>query len=76
MRTGLIFFWIREIAGWGLVLAGLFLLRMALLFAMDLSTPRLVEAAVVTMGALGVIRAGIMLIRISTAARIYFMDRR
>ena len=66
----------REIAGWVLVLFALYLLRMGLLFVMDLQTPRIVEAAVVMFAGLGVLRAGILLVRISTAARICELDRK
>jgi len=69
-------FLVREIAGWALVLFALYLLRMGLLFVMDLQTPRIVEAAVVMFAGLGVLRAGIMLVRISTAARICQLDRK
>lgn len=64
-------FWIREIAGWLLLLFALFLLRSAFVFLMDLETPRIIEAGVLTVAALGVLRASIFLIRISTAARVY-----
>ena len=66
----------REIAGWGLVLFAVYLLRMGLLFVMDLETPRIVESAVVVFAGLGVLRAGIMLVRISTAARVCQLDRK
>ncbi len=69
-------FWIREIAGWVLVLVSLYMLRLGLTFAMDLDSPRIVEAAVVVFAGLGVLRAGIMLVRISTAAHICRLDRR
>ncbi len=65
----------REIAGWGLVLFALLLIRTGLIFAMDLTSPRLVESAVVSITGLGVLRSGILLIRISTAARICRLDR-
>ena len=67
-------YWIREIAGWGLVLFGLYFVRMGMLFLMDLETPRIVEAAVASFVGLGVLRAGILLIRISTAARVCRLD--
>ena len=66
----------REIAGWALVLFAVYLLRAGLLFVMDLETPRIVESAVVMFAGLGVLRAGIMLVRISTAARVCQMDRK
>ncbi len=64
----------REIAGWVLVLFAIYLLRTGLLFVLDLETPRIVEAAVVMFAGLGVLRAGIMLVRISTAAKICQLD--
>ena len=69
-------FWAREIVGWLLVLFSLYLLRAGLLFVMDLQTPRIVESAVVVFAGLGVLRAGIMLVRISTAARVCQLDRK
>ena len=64
------FFWIREIGGWLLVLLALYLLRYGLLFVLDLETPRIIEAAVVSFAGLGVLKAGILLIRMSTAAAV------
>ncbi|MEY2724150.1 MAG: hypothetical protein RLZZ458_17 [Planctomycetota bacterium] len=69
------FFWIRELAGWGLVGGSLYVLRLALGLAMNTIEPRIVEAAVVLSGALGMMRAGVLLIRISTAARLARTDR-
>lgn len=66
----------REIGGWALVLFAVYLFRMGLLFVMDLQTPRIFEAAVVVIAGLGVLRAGILLVRISTAARIFQLDRK
>jgi hypothetical protein len=63
-------FWIREIAGWVLVLASLWLIRQGLTFVSDPTSPRIVEASVVMFAALGLLRMGILLIRISTAAKI------
>lgn len=63
--------WIREIAGWLLVVLSLYLIRIGLLFVLDLQNPRIVESAVVFFAALGVLRAGVLLIRVSTAARVY-----
>lgn len=62
-------FWIREIVGWILVLVALYLLRVGLVFVMDVENPGIVEAAILFFAALGVMRAGILLIRISAAAR-------
>ena len=62
-------FWLREIAGWFLVGVALLLIYTAMVFVTDVKSPRIVEAGVITIGALGVLRAGILLVRISTAAR-------
>ena len=67
-------FWIREIAGWILVVAALVVMRTGLNFAMSSDSPRIVEASVIIFSALGLLRAGILLIRISTAARICQLD--
>ena len=64
------FFWIREIAGWLLVAASLFLIYVGVGFVSDAESPRIVEAGVVLFTATGVLRVGILLIRVSTAARI------
>ena len=48
------FFWIRELAGWGLVGGSLYVLRLALGLAMNTAEPRIVEAAVVLSAALGI----------------------
>ncbi len=63
-------FWIREIAGWALVIFALVLIQTGLGFVSNLDRPQVVEAGVVMLGALGLLRAGVFLIRISTAARI------
>ena len=63
-------FWIREIAGWLLVLVSLVMVWMGLTFVSDSDTPRIVEAGLILFAALGLLRMGILLIRISTAARI------
>jgi hypothetical protein len=62
--------WIREIAGWMLVLTALYLIRVALIFVTNLESPRVIEAGVVVIAGMGLLRAGILLIRIATAARI------
>lgn len=69
-------FWIREIAGWILVVAALVVMRTGLNFAMTSDSPRIIEASVIIFGALGLLRAGILLIRMSTAARICQLDGR
>ena len=46
------------------------IVRIGLNFAMNTDEPKIVEASVVLFAAMGILRAGILLIRISTAARI------
>ena len=69
-------FWIREIAGWALVIFALVLIQTGLGYLSNLDRPKVVEAGVVMLGALGLLRAGVFLIRISTAARICRADDR
>ena len=69
-------FWIRELAGWALVIFALVMIQTGLGFLSNLDRPKVVEAGVVMLGALGVLRAGVFLIRISTAARICRSDDR
>jgi len=66
----MIFFWVREIAGWLLVLVSLYMLRIGLAFLSDINSPRIIESAVVMLSGLGVMRCGVLLVRVSTAARI------
>lgn len=68
-------FWIRELAGWALVVFALLLIQMGLAYVSNLDRPKVVEAAVIMIAGVGVLRAGILLIRISTAARICRTDR-
>ena len=63
-------FWIREVAGWALVVIALALIQTGLTYVTNLDRPKVVEAAVIMIVGLGVLRSGILLIRISTAARI------
>lgn len=63
-------FVIREIAGWGLVATALILIRMGINLVSDPSDPKIVEAGVIMFAATAVLKAGIMLVRVSTAARI------
>lgn len=70
-------FWIREIAGWALVVVSLVMIRLAIQYVsvpVD-ETPGFVQAAVMMFGALGVLRMGILLVRISTAARICLKEQ-
>jgi hypothetical protein len=66
-------YWIREVAGWCLVGVSLWILKIAITYS---TTRQVVEAAVVGIIGLGVLRAGILLIRMSTAARIALRDRK
>ncbi len=68
-------FWTREVAGWALVLFSLILIRLGLSYITALESPKIVEAGVIMFAAMAVLRAGILLIRISTAARICRGDR-
>ena len=67
-------FWIREIAGWALVVFALALIQTGLAYVTNLDRPKVVEAAVIMFAGLGVLRSGILLIRISTAVRICRTD--
>ncbi len=60
-------FWIREIAGWMLVLLALYMIAKG--WSMIRAT-EIVEASLVLFTAMGVMRLGILLVRVSTAARI------
>ena len=51
------------------------LIQTGLTYVTNLDRPKVVEAAVIMIVGLGVLRAGILLIRISTAARICRTDR-
>lgn len=59
--------WIREFCGWLLLGLALLLVKIGIDYV---STRHVVEAGVVAMMALGLLRAGVLLIRMSTAARI------
>lgn len=65
--------WLREIAGWSLVALALVLVQWALLYV---SNRQVVEAGVVVLMLLGILRAGISLIRVATAARIVTREDR
>ncbi len=66
----MIFFWLREIAGWVLILVSLYMLRIGLVYLNDLERPALVESGIVMLAGLGVMRCGVLLVRVSTAARL------
>ena len=67
--------WVREIVGWLLVVGAIYLLRVAFIFVTNLETPRVIEAAVLVAAGLGVMRAGLALIRIATAGRLVNQSR-
>ncbi len=67
------FFLLREVAGWLLVVASLFLIRECMLF---LESRQVIEAGVLSMAAIGIFRGGIHLIRAATAARICLKSQR
>ncbi len=61
------FFWIRELIGWGLMAAALYLIMTALRFVGD---RQVFEAGIVVFASLTVMRGSILLIRMNTVARI------
>src|SRR5262249_55074858 len=60
-------FWIREIAGWGLVLLGLYLFSYCLLMLVH---GRVIESGPWTLVAIIVFRGGIHLLKVAVAARV------
>ncbi|MFN7292066.1 MAG: hypothetical protein ACK5YR_13125 [Pirellula sp.] len=64
------FFWIREIAGWSLVLLALYWLRSGIQLIWDLESPQIIQASVIVIASTAVLRAGIYLIRLSTTSRL------
>lgn len=69
------FFWLREIAGWALLVTSLFILRMGLMLVLNAEEPQIVEGGVILFAAGTLMRVSVLLIRISTAARICNTDR-
>jgi len=61
------FFWFREFIGWALLAVALYLISIALQFV---ETRKVIEASVIVFASLTVMRAGILLIRMNTVARI------
>ena len=68
-------FWTRELAGWLLVGLALYLIWLGLEFLTDFANPKIVEAGIVMLTGLGVLRIGVLLIRISAAARLCLRDQ-
>jgi hypothetical protein len=64
------FFWLRELFGWGLILVSLYMLSIGLAYVSDSQNPRIVEASIVLLTSVGVMRCGVLLVRVSAAARI------
>jgi hypothetical protein len=67
-------FWIREVLGWALVATSLAIINIGINFAKNTEEPKIFEASVVCFAGLGVLKAGTLLIRISTAARLCRME--
>ena len=67
--------WFRETVGWALVAFAMFMIFQGLGYVTNLERPKVVEATAIMFAGLGVMRAGILLIRLSTAARIYQADQ-
>lgn len=63
-------FWLREIAGWVLVVAALVMFFLAARFAMSQGDPQIIQAGLMVFAGTSVLRAGILLVRVSTAARV------
>lgn len=61
------FFWIRELIGWALLAASVYLILTALRFVED---RQVIEASIVVFASLTVMRCGTLLIRMNTVARI------
>lgn len=70
------FFWIRELAGWALLILGLYLLRLGVDYVGNSQEPQIIEGGVIIFGAGTVLRIAVLLIRVSTAARICLNDRK
>ena len=66
-------FWIRELLGWVLLLLGLALMREAILFV---TSRQVVEGATLALMGIIVFRAGIHLLKVAVAARIYWKAHR
>lgn len=69
----MILLWVREIAGWLLVLLGLFVLLVAL--SLCQAGNKYVESVVAAGIGIFVFRGGIQVVKVATAARIVLVDR-
>lgn len=68
-------FWLREIAGWLLVLLGLYMMYLCIGF-LRTRNPLIFEAALITPLSIIVFRGGIHLLKVAVAARIALQVRR
>ncbi len=68
---GAVFFWLREVAGWVLAGSGLYLVWMGVAVLQNYEVePRMIEGSAICFSGIMVLRVGVQLIRVSTAARI------
>jgi len=68
------FFAIREVLGWALILGAVLILLIGLLLVTNAERPQIIEGAAFVFGGTAVLKAGVLLIRMSTAARICRLD--
>lgn len=70
------FFWLREIAGWLLAGFGLYLIWLGVGWLQSSEiAPRMIEGSATCLTGVFVLRLGVQLIRVSTAARIVLVPR-
>ncbi|GAB5442123.1 MAG: hypothetical protein Fues2KO_24720 [Fuerstiella sp.] len=65
-------FWIREVGGWLLVIVAVAMIALGVRMIQNV---QIVEASALMFAALGVMRMGVLLVRVSTAARICLNDQ-
>jgi hypothetical protein len=63
-------FWIREIAGWGLVLLGLYSFYVCFAWLSERPIPRYTEAGPLTIIGIFLFRGGLHLLKVAVAARV------
>jgi hypothetical protein len=63
-------FWIRELAGWALMLIGLLVFGLCILFLRNPSYPRMIEVGPLVFVGFIVFRGGIHLLKVAVAARV------